>query len=1192
MRERINRLAKGIIEAEIPCPVIRPSAVEDTVRAGVVTKGELFLTSDNNQHIKGLAYAKDPRVRVVNSAFGGLRIHLNYEVNGYYLENGDCIEGSFYLVTNGGEKEIPYSFHVESGASGRLLRELRKPEDFAELAKKDMDTALRLFDYQDFTESPFMKDMRIRTMYDGLKGHGSRQNMLEEFLVALKVKDPVRVEIQAEEREYENPLELTEDKILIDKNTWGYVNIEAQADGDFIELPKKAVTDQDFIANHYELFYKIDPDRLHRGMNLGCIRLSTFRQSWIVKIKAMGDETVDISDGDQSGYKEGYYRYLSLRLDLESGKYEAELIRNQMLRELDKLQLVSGKQNLLTLLQAELYILAGRMETACLLLDECRDHILSSRQEQVLTYCFYQYLCLLTQPNDGQKLSLIHLINKYLAEGTGHEYLYLLLLKLDPEGYENPGTLLSGIKQRFKDGCRSPFLYMEACKLIKSEPGMLRALESFELQVLYFGAKRGMIDEELVRMVARLANGLKHFNRICYRLLVLLYETYPGKDLLSAICCLLIKGECIGKKYFHWYEDGLKEEISLTRLYEYYLYSLPKEFDHLLPKETLLYFSYDNQLDRQSKSVLYMNILKYMDQDDLLYKNYEREIEKFAMEQLFESRINRRLAVIYDRMIYKDVIDERVARVLPAVLKSCRVQCSQKNMQYVIVCHEELVKEDAFPLEDGAAYVPLFSENSVLMFQDVYGNRYINVDYEKTPVMDKPELEVKCFEVYPGHPMLRIKECGRIMETGPESENEVLILEKIMEDLKLHPIYQRKLLSGVIRYYQSRMELEDVEELPDAGGGYLLHLDKKGLSAKERVEVCETLICQGYYKEAYEMIREFGCCPAKQNLRLKLCTKMILMKLFSQEELLLKLSYQVYSEGKNDSVILDYLCEHYNGTADQMYKILRRAVADHVETYDLEERLVAQMIFSGVTGKLDQAFDLYVTRKKGSENIVKAYFTMKSAEYFLEEKSAKDSVFSYLENALGNSVEKDKVPTIYLLALSKYYSTLPTVSEEQKMLCRSMMKILLEEDMLFAWFKDIGKHISMPEDIMDKGIVEYHGQKNSKPELLIRILPEEEEYRTEDMRRVFQGIFVRQKVLFEGEIMEYQIYETNNGSRSLEKEGSITCEPVQAENSNNRFACLNELGLCLNLKEDERLREKMRDYILKNAEAEELFQLM
>ena len=81
-----------------------------------------------------------------------------------------------------------------------------------------------------------------------------------------------------------------------------------------------------------------------------------------------------------------------------------------------------------------------------------------------------------------------------------------------------------------------------------------------------------------------------------------------------------------------------------------------------------------------------------------LYQNYTRHMEQFAMEQLFQSRISRSLAVIYEHMIYKDMIDSRVARVLPGILKSCRIRCEDSRMKYVIVRYEELEDEEAFLL--------------------------------------------------------------------------------------------------------------------------------------------------------------------------------------------------------------------------------------------------------------------------------------------------------------------------------------------------------------------------------------------------------------------------------------------------------------------------------------------------------------
>ena len=189
MRERINRLARGIVDAELPKLFLTPLQVEETLASDTVYKRELFVSSENNLYIKGLAYSSHSRVRILNQAFGGLRNHIAYEVDTSWCENGDTIKGSIHFVTNSGELEVPFLFRVEMTASLRVLTTLNTAEDFAELAQKDMDLALRLMEYRDFMDAPFMQDMRVRTIYEGLKGHGNRQNALEEFFLALGVKE-------------------------------------------------------------------------------------------------------------------------------------------------------------------------------------------------------------------------------------------------------------------------------------------------------------------------------------------------------------------------------------------------------------------------------------------------------------------------------------------------------------------------------------------------------------------------------------------------------------------------------------------------------------------------------------------------------------------------------------------------------------------------------------------------------------------------------------------------------------------------------------------------------------------------------------------------------------------------------------------------------------------------------------------
>ena len=713
-------------------------------------------------------------------------------------------------------------------------------------------------------------------------------------------------------------------------------------------------------------------------------------------------------------------------------------------------------------------------------------------------------------------------------------------------------------------------------------------LGDFEIQALYLGVQKGIVSRATALKAAGLALGLKHYRKLVERLFAKLYQTYEEQEILEAVCSLLIKGDRKERDAFTWYEKALEQGVNLTRLYEYFLYSLPEDYGHLLPKEVLLYFSYDKDLNRHSRQVLYRNILEYMNPSAELYQSYTRHMEQFAMEQLFQSRINRSLAVIYEHMIYKDMIDSRVARVLPGILKSCRIWCGDSRMKYVIVRYEELEDEEAFLLENQSAYVPLFSDRSVLLFQDAYGNRYLDVKHWKVSVMDRPELLAQCYEVYPDHPMLKLSECRDIVNRGVETDEEAALLEEIVTQMHLSPVFEGRLMQAVTDYYcQKASEDKDGDGVFNCA--YLVQIDKRPMAARQRQQICETLISQNYMREAYNMIRDYGSQYISTPRLMKLCTKTILMNLFDQDELLLGLSHQVFCQGCYDSVILDYLCEHFNGTVSQMYEVLIQGVREHVETYDLEERLLGQMLFTGCCDQMDSVFELYMKRKTTREMVVKAYFTQKSVQYFLEEKDMDQRVFEYLKQAVGNTFDKDRMPTIYLLALTRYFSTLDKVEEGDVELLKTMTSLLLEEGLVFPYTRELSKHIPVPEDIMDKAMVEYRGRKDAHPELQVRILPEETGFHSEDIRRVYQGIFVKQKVLFEGEIMEYRIYDYLDGHRRLAAEGQVECDHKLEGKENSRFACLNEMGAAIKDRDDSRLLNAMEDYLKKSAALGRLF---
>lgn len=1190
MRERINRLAKGIVDAEVPVAVVEPEQISGTILAGELVNYELYIKDQAGRYIKGLVYSSNIRVRLKNRAFGGIRNRIPYEVDTTYLTQGDVIEGAFYLVTDGGERKVPYSFGVELGSSGKLLDALKTPQDYGEVARMDLELALRIYDFQDFSEAPFMQDLHVRTLYDGLRTGTNRQNLLEEFLVGIGAKEPVALVCDQKPWVFQEVRELLKEQLEIGRSGWGYIQFSVSAEGEFLELPRTSFTSQDFQDQVCRVPCQVNPAYLHGGRNLGGIRIETIREHFFIPVEAWGGEEQGTRQGRQK--RQDFGRYLSLRLDYELGDCQDRLLESQMRQEAESLQREYGETAWNLLIQAELAMWEGREETAVSCLDGARKEVLDQRQEQVELFCFYQYLTMVVRKKEGMRDALVRQVKKYVLEEQKHPHLYLLWLKLEPAKKANPAEMLGQMRALFKHGSRSPFLYGAAFQLYRQNPGLMASMGAFELQVMVFAARKGILEGELARRSAQLSGVTRSYHRLYERLLVFLYRQFQDKDFLSQACGMMIRGDCRQERYFPWYRKALEEGISLTRLYEYFLYSLPADYDALLPQEVLMYFSYEKSMDEASRLVLYANIVQYMDPEKNLYRQYEREIQQFTMEQLLKSRVDERLVILYRHMVYKEMIDRNVAYVLPAVLKSFRLEVDNPRIRSVIVCYGELETEDVYPVRDGVVYLPLFLESAVVLFQDGAGNRYANVPGRMQAAMDQvdaAELEKRCYEICPDHPMLRLEECEAILKAGVSGPADENTLKRIHVGMKLHPLYRRRILAQMIAYHQRRVEQgeaasQDVE--------YLLNLNLEQLDRQERAGVCETLIDQGYMGEAYRILCRYGWERVRSGRLVKLCSHLAGNRRSGEDEVLLQTGCRLFSQGKYDQVLLEYLCRYFNGSAKQMFRILGQGVRDRADVRDMPERLLAQMVFTGNTDHMDQVFDWYTSGKRINDSLVKAYFTMKSSDYFLREKPTDGRVFAYLEGAVQTTADKTRVPTIYLLALARYYATLEVMNEEQRALCQTIMDILMEEGRIFAWMKDLGGQISMPDSVMDQVIVEYHSSRDARPELLIRILPEEEEYHPDQLRRVYPGIFVRQKVLFEGELLEYQIYELQDGERVLVKEGGLSCNPDHKGPGGSRYAALNEMGLCLSLQEEAKLKKKMIKYLTDTAVLEELFTLM
>lgn len=1150
MKEGISRLARGIVDTEVPRLALLQPNIEEVIAYGRIHQGDIRINSENRLAFRGLVYSSDRRVALKSGFFTGESALISYDVDARHLEEGESINGAFFLVSNGGEYTIPYRFTVQVAAASRY-GQLKTVEQFAQMVQAEPDTALRLFDSDEFARLPFLQDLPARAMYDGLCRGGSRRNALEEFLVAVGAKEGVRISADSTARHYTGTGEELIDRLTITKNTWGYLAYRISCDADFLVTEKEGLTDADFVGNTCELNYRILPNALHTGTNYGKITIAgvygKIELPVVVEVASDGAEREK-----RNRFRRHMAAYIEADLDRRAGHYEEGLLLNRMQSALDAMAEIKAPDTQRKLWQIELAMFRDRKELAGRLLNELQPEVQKHRIEDVDSYCYFLYLQMLLIDSWELKERLLKLLEKYQERGQGTPVVTMLQMTVDESLRNRPEESLERMREFYRKGLRSPYLYLEACRIYNEIPDVLRRLDAFALQSLWFGAKHEYLNEKAAAHVAGLSVSETGFRPELYRVLKAFYENHPSEALLHAICSILIRGNQRKKEFFPWFAKGVEADVRLTRLYDYYLYTLPEDFEGPLPQVVLLYYSYNSPSDVPSKLRLYRNVMENFEPDSLMSRAYERQIQQFTLEQLLAGSVDDSLAVMYRKQLFPEVVDEKMARILPDVLKTCRIAVDNPNLRHVVVVYGELKEEKMVPVRDGVAYVPVYSDGCRLLFADAYSSRYAGVPFTCTPLFeDSGELLARCRAIYPNHPMLKLARCNELLETAENDEDGASLLQEELEVPGVHPLYQKKLTAGIIRYF-SHKDTESGDEL-------LACVKNPFVSREDRIHLIEVLIDREYLAEAFGLIRTYGYEQIQVPLLLKLCSRTIQNTSYQNEEFLLELSYYLFQRGQANDTVLSYLCLYYNGLSRDMLVLLRRGASQRVETGDLPERLLAQKLFTGERGHLDDVFQMYLKKGPTDKLLVNAYFVVKCYGYFMKEDKVEEEVFRHIRDIVKSELLAGSVPVICLLAMTKYFSGQPELSDEDRTLGQEMVTRLYHRGMVFPYFKKLGRMFSLPDELMDKTILEYRGNPDAVVEILYRILPDGEEnpmVRAE-MAQCYQGIFVKSILLFSGDILEYEIWVTAGGSRELAERGKRKADMPMA--GANRFQELNRL---------------------------------
>ena len=752
-------------------------------------------------------------------------------------------------------------------------------------------------------------------------------------------------------------------------------------------------------------------------------------------------------------------------IDFRCGKIAGSKWMSDMEKLADEMLQKNSKDMVALLLKTQVSILSGDEDKSVNMLSKLSNMVNSTDPEKIEYYCYYLYLRTIHKKNSSFTDDVKREIKSYFENGYDKWGLLWMILYLDDRYTQNPSLKYTLIKEQFHKGCTSPVMYFEAVSVLNEQPALLRLMNPFELQVLNFGAKKGIISDKLVRQLMILLEKEKGCNPAMLRMLMRIYNNNPGTEVLGGICRMLIHGGKSGAEYLQWYEKGVEADLKLAELMEYYVYAISSQGYAKLRPSVYMYFGYDTETLGNYQAYLYANIIYNKKQLPQVYLQYRDMIEKYVLSQLLDGNINDDLVVIYKDILTEDFkLDEKLMKYIPMILNSYVITVDNDNVTEVSVSHKETTYVEQTPLINGKAIVTVYTDNPVVTFVDNKGRRLANIEYKMTKLLDIKHLKNVCEKANNGY--VEINSMNKCISAPSKNKGKALLITKVWNNTEITLCYKHNLAEFVVEYCTRNYDGGDLDE-------FLFEIDTDTLSFEGRYKLIELLIKRGKYSQAASYIHKYGAHELKLSLVLEFVTETIKAGDYESDEKILELCRYLFLKGSYDVVTLGYLQKYYEGPTDEMYDMWKACLHLQIADMSFEERLMVQMLFEGRNDeRMLEIFVAYSEYATG-RNIRKAYYTYFCYHHFVErreETEASKKVFPLLEKDIRLGV---KVSEICQMAYLGYIAEKEDISEEQISLCKNLIYDLTEINIVFEFYKKFNKWFKMPFSILDKTIIDY-----------------------------------------------------------------------------------------------------------------------
>ena len=1180
MRARIGQIAAGRFNGTKPILAFSEETIDLSVIEGRSEAGSFVIESTNQIKICGIVYSTNPRMECLNPHFEGEKVRIRYQFNSKGLTEGDTCEGKFVIVCNQIEYSLSFCARITRLYAEASTGAVKSLDDFTRLAASNWDEAYHLFYNRNFLNTIPYDNVYERLTYEGFAcARPSGQNM-EEFLIGVNKKKPVSISVDKSEEIFMASKEPQSGCFTITKDNWGYTEIRLRTDCEFIKLSKPVLTLDDFIGKTYLYEYIIDASAMHAGRNFGRIYIDGVYQSFTIDITAGVRDDDSISGiAVTKDIKECMVGIMELYTSFRLKRIVTGVWANETISILNHLHALMPDEHMYELMKAQAFIINRQRQEAKWILDDFKH---TNPDKKAPIWGYYLYLMTLLEREPSYIDNMTHEVELIFYENPDSVLLFWVLLFLRNQYFDDNAGKLKDIKYWVLRGCSSPYLYIEAYYLISQDPYLIKELSVFELRILSWAVKKKALTKELAGAIFEAVDLAGGFDNRVYELLTAAYEICPEAEYVGIICSYLIKGHKNDTCFHKWFELGIENKLRLTGLYESYLITMDDRQISPVPKIIQMYFSYDNKLPYRKLAVLYNNIIAAKETEPEVYHKYRKAMGRFAMDQAQLRHIDDNLAVLYDDMLELGFINEELSAAFSDIIYTHKLIVFDKRIVRAIIYQNEMKEPQIVPVTDQCAYFELFSNDYVILFEDSRGYRYVkSISYRLQRLMDAEKYLDRCISLSPDRPQYIVSHFKNIRDYSDFTKGDLKLFKPVFYSESFSDSYKAVMGYRILKYCQ----LHDYE---DYVRPFLQSIDFDILQKDARKYLIDMLVSNRLYEKAYDMAMEYGIDMLAAASQVVLCENALKVQ-HVDDDFMVQLAISAFKTGKYSDLVLKYLCENYTGPTDELINLWHAADKFSISSMKLDERILEQGIYTQIEPEKISDIFLEYYKRAGNDKLILAYISLVAHGYLHSGRCKADFIFDIIEKRfIGNRTLNDACQ----LALLKHFAEKTDITQAELEIEDTLLKYYIYNNMYFDFFARLDYRLLEKYFIYDKAFLQYESTPGTHVVLHYSRDEDGEEFNSEDMVEMYDGIYVKTFVIFFGELIRYYITEEHDNSIEVKESNRLTCNNIPGDNDHSRYDLINEMIISDTLSDETTLKSNIDEYKRLDAATKQLFKLI